>query len=94
MCILDTTITKVASTGGPAVDLVGVNQIDDYFFIPHNITRDANDAILRCATGLGPSGRDSNAALGGWYFNGNQIHLRIDINLSINTHSCLITTAS
>jgi len=30
-------------------------------------------AILRCATGLGPSGSDSNIALGGWYFNGAQL---------------------
>ena len=28
--------------------------------------------ILRCATGLGPSGSD-NTVLGGWYFNGAQL---------------------
>ena len=30
-------------------------------------------AILRCATGLGPYGSDSNTVLGGWYFNGTQL---------------------
>ena len=32
-------------------------------------------AILRCATGLGPSGSDSNAVRGGWYFNGVQVFI-------------------
>jgi len=66
-------MTRVASTGGPTVDLVGINQIDDYSFIPHNITRDANNAILRCASGLGPSESNPNTALGGWYYNGDQL---------------------
>ena len=33
--------------------------------------------ILRCATGLGPSGRDSNLVLGGWYFNEAQEHIPV-----------------
>ena len=29
--------------------------------------------FFRCATGLGPSGRDRSTVLGGWYFNGVQL---------------------
>jgi len=56
-------------------DLVSSNRITDYSFVTQPFELDSFNAILRCASGLGPSGRGSNAVLGGWYFNGNQIQL-------------------
>jgi len=32
--------------------------------------------LLRCVTGLGPSGSDTNNVLGGWYFNGARVPVR------------------
>ena len=51
------------------------NQIADYSFVTQSFTLNQNDnmTIVRCATGLGPSGSDSSTDLGGWYFNGAQI---------------------
>ena len=49
------------------------NQIADYSFITQPFTLDPNNVILSCATGLGPSGTESNTDLGGWYFNGARI---------------------
>ena len=70
-------ILGIALTGASDVttDLVSSNQITDYSFVIQPFTLDRFKAFLRCASGLGPSGSDSNAALGGWYFNGNQIQL-------------------
>ena len=64
-------MTTVAATGGPSVDLVDSNKVTNYITQPFVL--DENKAILRCASGLGPSGNDLNTALGGWYFNGAKI---------------------
>ena len=71
--VLEIAMARVASNGGPSVDLVSSNQITDYSFIFQPFTLDPFNAILRCASGLGPTGRDLNTALGGWYFNGTQV---------------------
>jgi len=55
----------------PAVD---VNRDNKRRFIIQPFMFDNFNAILRCASGLGPSGRDGNTVLGGWYFKGSQIH--------------------
>ena len=65
--------TVAEGMGGPTVDLINSNKMDDYTFVHQPFTLDSNDAVLRCATGLGPSGADFNPALGGWYFNGSKI---------------------
>ena len=69
-------VLGIAVTGALNVttDLVSSNQITDYSFIAHPFTLDRHKAILRCASGLGPS-RERNTILGGWYFNGIQILL-------------------
>jgi len=54
-------------------DLVRSNQITDYSFVTQPFTLDPFNVILRCASGLGPSGNDINTVLGGWYFNEAQI---------------------
>ena len=64
-------MTTVAATGGPSVDLVDSNKVTNYITQPFVL--DENKAILRCASGLGPSGNDINTALGGWYFNGTKV---------------------
>ena len=56
-------------------DLVSSNQITDYSFVTQPFKLDQHNVILRCATGLGPSGKNANTGLGGWYFNGIQISL-------------------
>ena len=68
-------ILGIIMTGASNIstDLVSSNQITDYSFVTHNITLNPFGVILRCASGLGPSGSDSNTALGGWYFNGIKI---------------------
>ena len=53
-----------------STDLVSSNQITDYSFVTQPFTLDAHQAILRCASGLGPSGGNVNTVLGGWYFDG------------------------
>ena len=53
--------------------MVSSNQITDYSFVTQPFTLDPFLAILRCASGLGPSGSDRNIVLGGWYFNGAQL---------------------
>ena len=58
-----------------SADLVSSNQITDYSYIPHDIALDPFLAILRCATGVGPSGSDRNTELGGWFFNSNQLYV-------------------
>ena len=59
-----------------STDLVSSNQITDYSFITQPFTLDSFLAILRCASGLGPSGSNNNTVLGGWYFNGAQVPIR------------------
>jgi len=67
-----------ASSGGPTEDLINSNQITDYSFITHPFSLDLLNVILRCASGLGTSGRDPSTALGGWYFSGSQIFIGTD----------------
>jgi len=61
----------IAITGASDVttDLVSNNQITDNSFITGPFVLDPHKVVLRCASGLGPSGLDNNAVLGGWYFN-------------------------
>ena len=68
-------ILGIAITGASDIstDLASSNQITDYSFVTQPFTLDPFNVILRCATGLGPSGSDSNTILGGWYFNGAQL---------------------
>ena len=68
-------ILGIAMTGASDIstDLVSSNQITDYSFVTHDVALDPFNVILRCASGLGPSGSYTNTALGGWYFNGIQI---------------------
>ena len=69
-------MTRVASTGGPGVDVVMSNQITDYSFFTQPFTRDEFDALFRCASGLGPPGADRNTDVGRWYFNGITLEIR------------------
>jgi len=72
-CYAGITATRITTSGStPVTDLISANQIDDYSFLTEPFTLDRFDVVLRCLTGLGPSGTN-NAALGGWYFNGAQI---------------------
>ena len=73
-CYAGITATRIPTSGStPATDLISANQIDDYSFLTEPFTLDNFDVMLRCLTGLGPSGGANNAALGGWYFGGAQI---------------------
>ena len=65
----------IAMTGASNIstDLVSSNQITDYSFVTQPFALDPFNVILRCASGLGPSGSDRNVVLGGWYLNGNQL---------------------
>ncbi|XP_065905772.1 receptor-type tyrosine-protein phosphatase F-like isoform X3 [Dysidea avara] len=58
-----------------STDLVSSNQITDYSFITQPFKLDEHLAILRCASGLGPSGNERPVSLGGWYFGGIQLHI-------------------
>ena len=68
-------ILGIVITGASNIstDLVSSNQITDYSFVTQPFTLDPFLAILRCATGVGPSGSDRTVTLGGWYFNGIQL---------------------
>ena len=68
-------ILGIAVTGASNIstDLVSSNQITDYSFVTQPFTLDPFNSILRCVSGLGSSGSDSNTDLGGWYFNGIQL---------------------
>ena len=69
-CYAGITVTRITTSGStPATDLISANQIDDFSFLTEPFTLDLFDVVLRCLTGLGPSGTN-NAALGGWYFGG------------------------
>ena len=62
-------VTTVAASGGPSADVVSGNQLMDYSFITQSFTTH-NNALLRCSSGLGPSGGDGNIDLGRWSFKG------------------------
>jgi len=62
--------STVDGSRNPGEDLNSDNQITEQRFITQPFMLDNFKAILRCASGQGPSGRDSNVVLGGWYFNG------------------------
>ena len=70
-------IAGIAVTGASDIntDLVSHNQITDYSFVTQPFKLAQSNGILRCATGLGPSGDDRNNVLGGWFFNGRRITL-------------------
>ena len=80
-CTIGIAMTRVASTGGPGVDIVTSNQITDYSFFTQPFTLDEFDALFRCASGLGPPGADRNVDVGRWYFNGNAVDVRIFLPL-------------
>jgi len=61
-----------------STDLVSSNQITDYASVSQPFTLDPINAILRCASGLGPFGAGINTDLGGWYFSGVQIPVGTD----------------
>ena len=65
-------MTRASDIG---TDLVSSNHITDYSFVTQPYTLDQNNVFLRCATGLGPSGSDSNTDHGRWYFKGSLIPL-------------------
>ena len=67
---LGISITGASNVG---TDLVSTNQIADYSFVTQPFALDLFNVLFRCSSGLGPSGRDSNVALGKWYFNGTQV---------------------
>ena len=52
-------------------NVVSANAITNYSYV--NDRSDNKGQLTRCVTGLGPSGTDPNSALGGLYFNGNNI---------------------
>ena len=70
----------IAVTGESDIstDLVNSNHITDYSFVTQPFTFDPFNATLRCVSGLGPSGRDRNIALGRWYFNRIQLYIPFD----------------
>ena len=59
-----------------STDLSTGNQTANNSFIKEPFITDPYNVILRCASGLGPSGNNSNTALGGWYFNGIKVPVR------------------
>ena len=75
LCVIPLGIA-VTSASNITTDLVGSNQITDYSHIPHDTGLDPFMVILRCVSGLGPTNRDNNVALGGWYFNGIKVPVR------------------
>ena len=60
----------IIEASGVGTDLVSSSQLTDYSFIIQPFSFDEFNAILRCVTGLGPSGSEINPSLGEWYFNG------------------------
>ena len=57
--------------GGNAV--VSANALSNYSYVNSRYNGHQGTQIVRCVTGLGPSGNDSNTALGKCYFNGTRI---------------------
>ena len=78
MLVLGIAVTGVSDN--VTADFVSSNQMVDYSFVIEPFKLDTHKAILRCASGLGPSGKDQNTVLGGWYFNGVQIPVRQGCN--------------
>ena len=66
--ITATRITVADST--PATDLISSNQLADYSFLTEPFTLDNFDVVLRCVSGLGPTGGQTNVNLGDWIFDG------------------------
>ena len=64
-------IIGIAVTGASDIstDLATDNQVHDYSFVTQPFTTDSFNVLLRCVTGHGPPGGNTNAVLGGWYFN-------------------------
>ena len=66
--------TSGPTHSNPATDLVSVNQLNDYSYLTEDLfALDTNGVLLRCASGLGPTGGQSNLGLGGWFYDGVQI---------------------
>ena len=75
----------IAITGASNIssDLVSSNLIIDYSYVTQPFTLASDNSILRCISGLGPTGSYiddfgdiipyGNTVLGGWYFNGNRL---------------------
>jgi len=59
----------VTEASDVTTDLVNSNQIADYSYVTQPFTLDRFNVILRCASGLGPSGHGGNVVLGGWTLN-------------------------
>ena len=72
-----------ASIDGPSMDLTADNRLTDYSFITQPFTLDHQNAILRCTTGLEPSGAFNVTMLGGWYFNRTRIPFRTSCGASV-----------
>jgi len=69
--LLGVSITTSGLThSSPSTDLISANQLADYDYITTPLQVDTNGVVLRCATGLGPTGseRNRNNNLGDWYF--------------------------
>jgi len=77
-------VLGIAVTGASDIskDLVDSNQMTDYSYIIQPFTLDKHKVILRCASGLGPSGVSLNIVLGGWYFNENKLSERMNCSNS------------
>ena len=89
-------ILGIAITGASNIstDLVSSNQITDYSFVTKPFTLDRFNATLRCASGLGPSDRNSNTVLGGWYFNGTKLFLPVGGSGCVDGHTIEMRGAS
>jgi len=69
--LLGVSITTSGPThSNPSTDLVSANQLADYAYITAPLQTDTNGVLLRCATGLGPTGSQTNNDLGNMYFGG------------------------
>jgi len=79
---ISATTTELGSSN-PLTDLFSDNQLDDYSYLTEdNFILDNSGVLLRCASGLGPTGGRGNAVLGGFYFRGMDI-------ISRNASSCM-----
>jgi len=63
-----------------STDLATDNQVHDYSFVTQPFTIDSFNVFLHCVTGLGPPGGNTNAVLGGWYFNNIKLTANSDCN--------------
>ena len=86
--LLGITTTRITVAGSvAATNLISSNQISDYSFLTQPFTLDASGVVLRCASGLGPTGGDFNTALGGWYFGGAEIAIDFPCGSVFQTRS-------